>query len=279
MPESSDSGRPAPRTSTHSLVVEAIENRILSGELGVGDMLPPERQLAEQLGVSRAAAREAIRVLEGHGVLESHVGSGSRAGTFITSMPTAALSRFLKLHVALNNFDIDEVVQTRMILEVESARMAADQHEPEVLERMAEELAVMDGWNGEISREEFGDADTRFHVALARGGGNRLFADMTQAIRESLRAPLLAGYRSREDWESLQESLQVQHRALLDAVSRGDADQAARLAAEHIRTSYQVLSVPGESVESGSSGSSGDRGVDLPVERARGPRETNIVGE
>lgn len=253
MSEISDPGRPVPRASTHSLVVEAIENRILSGELGVGDMLPPERQLAEQLGVSRAAAREAIRVLEGHGVLESHVGSGARAGTFITSMPTAALSRFLKLHVALNNFHLDEVVQTRMILEVESARMAAVRRDPGVLERMEKELLAMDGGHGvdgtvagDISREDFGDADTRFHVALARGGGNRLFADMTQAIRESLRAPLLEGYRSREDWASVRETLQDQHRALLEAVTRGDADLAAQLAAEHIRTSYQVLPGAGE---------------------------------
>ncbi|WP_334144858.1 FadR/GntR family transcriptional regulator, partial [Corynebacterium nuruki] len=64
---------PVVRSSTHALVVEAIEDRILSGDLTVGDLLPPERQLAENLGVSRAAAREAIRVLEGQGVLESHV--------------------------------------------------------------------------------------------------------------------------------------------------------------------------------------------------------------
>lgn len=246
MAESSDTGRPAPRTSTHTLVVEAIENRILSGELGVGDMLPPERQLAEQLGVSRAAAREAIRVLESHGVLESHVGSGARAGTFITSMPTAALSRFLKLHVALNNFALDEVVQTRLILEVESAAMAARRGDPEVLHRMGEEFAVMDAPG--IDREEFGDADTRFHVALARGGGNHLFADMTQAIRESLRAPLLIGYRAHTDWEGLRELLQAQHRALLDAVAAGDGDLAAELAAEHIRTSYRAL--PGQHGES-----------------------------
>lgn len=238
MEDSPDTGR-TQRTSTHSLVVEAIENRILSGELGVGDMLPPERQLAEQLGVSRAAAREAIRVLESHGVLESHVGSGARAGTFIASMPSAALSRFLKLHVALNNFTLDEVVQTRLILEVESAGMAAERRDPAVLDRMREELAVMDA--EELDREAFGDADTRFHVALARGGGNRLFADMTQAIRESLRAPLLEGYRARQDWEELRDTLQQEHRGLLAAVAEGDAARASRLAADHIRTSYRLL--------------------------------------
>lgn len=239
MNEHSDPERSAPRTSTHSLVVEAIENRILSGELGVGDALPPERQLAEQLGVSRAAAREAIRVLESHGVLESHVGSGTRAGTFIAATPTVALSRFLKLHVALNNFALEEVVQTRLILEVESAAMAARRGDPEVLHRMGEELAVMD--RQDIGREEFGDADTRFHVALARGGGNRLFADMTQAIRESLRAPLLEGYRAHLDWDGLRDLLQEQHRSLLEAVAAGNGEQAAELAREHIRTSYRAL--------------------------------------
>lgn len=93
----------------------------------------------------------------------------------------------------------------------------------------------------DLDREDFGDADTRFHVALARGGGNRLFADMTQAIRESLRAPLLDGYRAHEDWSGLRETLQHQHRELLAAVAAGDAERASQLAAEHIHTSYQVL--------------------------------------
>lgn len=225
------------RTSTHSLVVEAIENRILSGELSVGDMLPPERQLAEQLGVSRAAAREAIRVLESHGVLESHVGSGARAGTFISAMPTAALSRFLKLHVALNNFAPGEVLQTRLILEVESAVMASKRRDPESLEAMATEIARMDAASED--REAFGDADIRFHIALLRGSGNRLFADMAQAIRESLRATLLRGFLAREDWPQLHTTLQDQHRELLDAIASGDGDVAARVAAEHIRTSYR----------------------------------------
>lgn len=239
MEDSADAGLTVPRTSTHTLVVEAIENRILSGELGVGDMLPPERQLAEQLGVSRAAAREAIRVLESHGVLESHVGSGAKAGTFITATPSVALSRFLKLHVALNNFTLEEVVRTRMILEVESAAMAARNRDPEILERMREEFAVM-GAAG-VDRESFGDADTRFHIALARGGGNRLFADMTQAIRESLRAPLLHGYRIHDDWDGLRGRLQDQHRDILDAVTAGDEQRASAVVEEHIRTSCEVL--------------------------------------
>ncbi|MGJ0182267.1 FadR/GntR family transcriptional regulator [Corynebacterium glyciniphilum] len=230
---------PVPRIRTHQMVVDAIENQILSGALHVGDLLPAERTLSEQLQVSRAAVREAIRVLEGQGVLESNVGSGHKAGTFIAAMPSEALSRFLRLHVALSNFGLAEVVQTRTILEVESARLAATEQDADALDGMRTAIGDMDRHG--VSREEFNDADTRFHIALAHGAGNRLFADMTQAIRESLRLPILKGFRDQENWESVADTLREQHKAILTAVERGDAEGAGALMAEHISTAYHSL--------------------------------------
>jgi GntR family transcriptional repressor for pyruvate dehydrogenase complex len=221
------------------MVVEAIENQILSGALHVGDLLPAERTLSEQLQVSRAAVREAIRVLEGQGVLESNVGSGHRAGTFIAAMPSEALSRFLRLHVALSNFGLEEVVQTRTILEVESVRLAAAEQDAAALEAMRAAIADMD--RPGVSREEFNDADTRFHIALAHGSGNRLFADMTQAIRESLRLPILKGFRGQDDWATVADTLRGQHSAILAAVEAGDVDRAGALMSEHITTAYRAL--------------------------------------
>lgn len=234
------------RSSTHALVVEAIENRILSGDLKVGDLLPPERQLAENLGVSRAAAREAIRVLEGQGVLESHVGSGKRAGTFVAAMPSEALSRFLKLHVALSNFDLDEVVQTRVILEVASVRMAAENKGDPDRESLLDEMreATVEMADRAASRASFNDADTRFHVALARAGDNRLFADLTQAIRESLRAPNLRGFEGITNWREFSDILRDQHGQILAAIEGGDADRAEELVREHIATASQSLPLP-----------------------------------
>ena len=75
--------KPVARTRTYEMVIDAIEEQILSGALGVGDPLPPERDLAARLQVSRPAVREALRVLEAQGVLRSAVGSGSGAGTFV----------------------------------------------------------------------------------------------------------------------------------------------------------------------------------------------------
>lgn len=96
----------------------------MTGTLVVGDPLPSERELAAKLQVSRAGVREAIRVLESHGVLRSNVGSGRTAGTFIASMPSAALTRLLRLHVALSNFQLGDVVETRILLERASASLA-----------------------------------------------------------------------------------------------------------------------------------------------------------
>jgi GntR family transcriptional repressor for pyruvate dehydrogenase complex len=221
------------------MVVEAIENQILTGALQVGDLLPAERMLSEQLQVSRAAVREAIRVLEGQGVLESNVGSGHRAGTFIAAMPSEALSRFLRLHVALSNFDLEEVVQTRTILEVESVRLAAAEQDGDALAAMRDAVEDMD--RPGVTREEFNDADTRFHIALAHGSGNRLFADMTQAIRESLRLPILKGFRAQADWGAVADTLRGQHRAILTAIEAGDVDGAGALMSEHITTAYRAL--------------------------------------
>lgn len=221
------------------MVVDAIEDRILGGALRVGDLLPAERTLSEQLQVSRAAVREAIRVLEGQGVLESNVGSGLKAGTFIAAMPSEALSRFLRLHVALSNFDLHEVVQTRTILEVGSARLSAQVGDADALAQMRAAVEEME--RPEITREVFNEADTRFHVALAHGSGNRLFADMTQAIRESLKLPILQGFRDQENWEEVIDTLRDQHRGILGAVQDGDADAAGRLMSEHISTAYRTL--------------------------------------
>lgn len=231
-------GQPAtPRVRAHQMVANTIENRILAGELHVGDLLPPERALSEQLNVSRAAVREAIRVLEGQGVVESNVGSGEKAGTFIAAMPSEALSRFLRLHVALSNFSLDEVVRTRSILEVESVRLAAVVRDPEALAKMHQAVEEMD--DPTVSREVFNDTDTRFHIALAHGSGNRLFADMTQAIRESLRVPTLRGFQVNQDWESLADTLRAQHKGILQAVVDGDAEEAGRRMAEHVETAYR----------------------------------------
>lgn len=235
---------PLKRARAHELVMEAIEDQIMAGVLRVGDPLPPERELASRLAVSRAGVREAVRVLESDGVLRSKPGAGREAGTFVAALPREGLTRFLRLHVALANFPVDDVVDARILLERSSAERAATHERPVDAERrMQDALDRMDAPG--VSREAFNDADTDFHLALADAGGNELAASMTAAIRDALRAPIMRAIRRSDDWPAISAELRRQHRDIHDAVLAGDGARAGRLAEEHIRYSGEHLPDPG----------------------------------
>ncbi|WP_119729189.1 FadR/GntR family transcriptional regulator [Thermomonospora amylolytica] len=231
---------PLPRSRTYELVLEAIEEKILSGELGVGDRLPPERDFAEMLGVSRSAIREALRVLEAQGVLRRpRVGTGPDSGSMLGGTASIGLSRLLRMHVALANFDLDEIVEARIIMERASVELAAAHADTKALARMRYLLDRMD--DPSVPREEFNDLDTEFHVTLAEAAGNRLIADMTTAIRGAIRRPLLKAFELLPDWGSVAGGLRRDHHAIYDAVASGDAAEAARRVEEHIRGFYHKL--------------------------------------
>lgn len=231
--------RPVPRVRSHELVIGAIEDQIMSGALKVGDPLPPERELAARLKVSRAGVREAIRVLEAQGVVTANVGAGPDAGTFIASMPSAALTRFLRLHVALSNFPMHDIVDARVMLERNSAMLAAAHAGEDKLAEVRAPLSVMDDIGADC--EPFNDADTAFHVAIAEASGNRLVADMTVAIRASLRQPILEAIRQVADWPGLARTLQAEHHAIYDAIAAHDGRSAADLTERHIRAAFNAL--------------------------------------
>uniref|UniRef100_UPI0027E22F14 FadR/GntR family transcriptional regulator n=1 Tax=Nonomuraea rhizosphaerae TaxID=2665663 RepID=UPI0027E22F14 len=120
-----DDWRPVRRTRTFEDVLAQIEQRIAEDGLTVGDRLPAERSLAEQLGVSRSSVREAMRVLETLGVVSSQVGRGPDAGAVLTSRPDTALTDLLRLHLGLASLEMREVIDTRLMIERWAAAGAA----------------------------------------------------------------------------------------------------------------------------------------------------------
>ena len=154
-------------------------------------------------------------------------------------MPSRALERFLRLHVALANFPVDDVIQARIALERLSARLATANARASDLAAMREALAAMDVAG--IDKSAFNDADTAYHVAIAGAAGNRLVADMTVAIRESMRLPLLDAFRNVGEWDDLVDGLRAQHQAIYRAIEERDADRAEDLVEEHIRSAWHRL--------------------------------------
>ena len=234
-----DEWQPVPRVRTYELVLDSIETQIVSGALRAGERLPPERELAALLGVSRPAVREALRILEAQGVVRSQAGKGPDSGTTIDRVPRDALARLLRLHVALGSFALEDVIDTRVSLERSSVVLACRHAGPQDLARIRTALLAMD--EPRIDLERFNQLDTDFHVALADAGGNRLMSDVTGAIRESVRMPILASMSAlpqtgEDGWPNVRDGLRADHHAIFTAVEAGQAEQAADLAEAHIRS-------------------------------------------
>lgn len=224
----------------YEAVVAWVEDRILDGRLQVGDQLPAERDLAARLEVSRSVVREAVRSLQAQGVLTPSVGAGRAGGTRVGALSSGALTRLLRLHVALAHFPLEEVVEVRTTLEVLSARLAATRATPEDLARLRTHLEHM---RSAADREAFNDSDTAFHVTLARAAGNRLAADTTEAIREALRRPLMELFTAldEEAYRALVQDLHREHAAIYDAVATHDPAAAEVLVEAHVRTAWRRL--------------------------------------
>lgn len=231
--------RPVRQTRTHELVLESIEQRVLSGELRAGDRLPPERELAPVLGVSRSALREALRVLETIGVLVAQAGRGPDAGARIVRNPDDALGRLLRLHFALGSYSLGDVLEARVQLERSSFQAAADHAPEDELDELESLLARMA--QPEVEVAEFNDLDTRFHVQIARSSGNQLTSTLTSAVRESVRPLILRALEATEDWPATAAALNAEHTELLRLVRTGEGSRAADLVEKHIRGFHGTL--------------------------------------
>ncbi|WP_225830431.1 FadR/GntR family transcriptional regulator [Streptomyces sp. NK08204] len=230
---------PVRQSRTHELVLESIEARVLAGELKAGDRLPPERELAPVLGVSRSALREALRVLETIGVLVAQSGRGPDAGARIVRHPDDALGRLLRLHFALGSYSLEDVLEARVTLERSSFQAAADHASAEELEEAETLLWRMRAPGVDVA--EFNDLDTRFHVLIARSSGNQLTSTLTSAVRESVRPLILRALEAVEDWPAAAGCLNDEHAELLRLVRVGEGAAAADLVEKHIRGFHGTL--------------------------------------
>lgn len=226
------------------LVLRSIESRLLSGELKPGDHLPPERQLAADLGVGRSSVREAIRVLEVLGLIRTATGSGPTAGAIIVATPSGGMSALMRLQVAARGFAVADVVKTRLVLEaaivveLAAAHAAAcpDSRSPDSLAPAVQLLDAMD--SADLTEAEFLALDAQFHLALAEASGNQVVAAMMAGLRNSIESYVLAAVPNLSSWPLTSARLRVEHRGILGAIQAGDpADATARVRA-HIAGYY-----------------------------------------
>ncbi|MCM3614584.1 FCD domain-containing protein [Microbacterium enclense] len=227
------------------VVLERIENDLRDGRLTPGDRLTPERELAAQLGVGRSSVREAIRVLEVLGVVRTATGSGPSAGAMIVTTPRGGLAAFLRLQVAANGFPLLDVVRTRIVLECDVAERLAQSDAD--LSGIHDILGAMDA--ADLTAEEFLALDARFHQALAEASGNAVISAMMAGLRSSIEGYTSAGAARLEAWPRVVDRLRREHRHIVDAVSRGEADEARETVRAHITDYYTEVAEALRSVD------------------------------
>lgn len=232
----SDAWEPVRKVRTHEQVLAQIEQKILDGTLRPGEKLPSERDLVVALGVSRTSVREALRALEAMGIIESKVGSGRDAGSVVTGQSTAALTNLLRLHLALAQISLADLVETRIQLERGAARGAAAAHTAADIAGLQTLLDEMR--SPELEYPQFNALDTEFHVGIARISGNALTANLMQALRAVVEHEMTAVFERLPEWRTVADALVNEHEAILRAIEKGAGETAADLVADHIRGFY-----------------------------------------
>lgn len=209
-----------------SEVVKQLTSLLTRGELAPGSRLPPERQLAEQLGVGRSAVREALAALEILGIVTVRPGSGTYLRDSMSELLPTALSWGLMLSAS----HTDQLIELRGGLEVQAAVLAAARATPEDITLLREDAETMAENLNDF--DKFIAADARFHLHLAASSGNAVLRDLLQSVRSLLRLWTERGLR---DVGQAQEAYR-EHVAILDAIAAHDPKRTEAAMREHMAT-------------------------------------------
>lgn len=212
--------------TTSEEVVQQLREMIHRGDLRPGDRLPPERDLAKLLGVSRPTLRAGIRTLAAVGVLQSRQG----AGTFVVEADASPAldANPLRLMASLHGFSNDEMFEARIALEMAVAGLAAERSTGEQLAAMSEEVAEMFAALSEP--EEYLVHDMRFHQTIAAASGNRILTALMNMI-----ASILFETRSKTVHRALdlKESADM-HRQIYRCIRDRNPEAARNAMREHL---------------------------------------------
>jgi len=223
--------KPIKKTRIYEEIVDEIKNLISQGRLKWGDQLPTERELSETFKVSRTCVREAFRVLESQGFLESRPGNG----TYVSNNAIDSLVQPLASFILKEKDYQIEIFDMRQLLESQLAYLAAEKATPENMAKMEK---ILKSQEEQIANGETGlDSDSDFHHALAEAANNRILLHIINTTKEFLA-------ESRESYllgeERAKKSL-PHHKRIFSAIKKGDGELAAEAMREHIEGVEKTL--------------------------------------
>jgi len=212
--------------------IEQIMNLIKNKKLRPGDKLPPERELAEKLSISRGSLREAFRVLESRGLIKSKPGGGR----YIREIRKNGHNNTENIILSLEKSSILELLEAREMFEVKIAKIAAQKATIEDIQLIEEALSKMNE-EEELKYGKETESDSEFHLAIANASHNFVFVNIIK-----LHLDLLRDTREKT-WKipGRREEQQEEHQTIFQAIKEHDSKEAGEAMLKHLKNVREVL--------------------------------------
>jgi len=207
-------------------IIKQIRNLITSGQLNSGDRLPSERQLASTLGVSRSYVRDAIRKLEFYGILRTM----PQSGTVISGMGITALEGLITDVLAIEEADFASLVETRVILEINAATLAAKKRTSEDIIALRNALSAYETKLSETQQAT--EEDLLFHLTIAEASKNKVLKSLMLIITPDI----LKNYAELKVCNSITVQKTIQeHRDILEYIVKQDVQGVKNAMKKHLQ--------------------------------------------
>jgi GntR family transcriptional repressor for pyruvate dehydrogenase complex len=230
-------------------VVKEIQRLIIEEKLEPGMRLPPEREFAEQIGVSRTVLREAIQILDAKGLLEVKHG----IGTIVKKIGGTQISEPLNMLLQTQGITLEDLHQVRTILEVEIARIAAQNATEEDVIKLKDVL--MDMEKNINNPEGFANLDEEFHRSLAKLSRNPLL----MMLLDSIGGLMFEVRISVSNYPDLFKTVMPDHQEIMAYIENKEPDKARQAMRKHLENARKIQQQFIQDKDKGSEGN-GDQG-------------------
>lgn len=222
------------RDTLSEQVTQGLIDFIDDQDLTPGDNLPSESQLAEDFGVSRPVIREALKTLQGEGIIEIVTGRNA----VIKPVSSAMLRKFFERAIVLKSTSFQDLIEVRRGLEIQSVLLSATRRTENDIATLKDILQQMRQHMNQP--EAFAEQDVQFHLAIASASQNPMIFYLVESLRDAMRDTILRGLQHRFTDESY-EQVQTIHQVILDAIIAQDTDAAQSAMQTHFDEALKAL--------------------------------------
>lgn len=215
-------------------IAESLTEHIILEQLKPGDLLPSTAKLAQDFGVSVPVVREALKSLAGQGVIEIINGKGA----VVKPLDSGSLQSFFQRAIQFELDAIIEIMEIRQPLEVQSAFLAAQRRTDKDIKALKKTIRAMRKEIHNIAA--FAELDVQLHKQIAAASQNKMMVHLISSIRDSLRDAIIEGLRRRNVKKELARVQEI-HERIIDEISQGDAEGAAKAMADHFNDAVNAF--------------------------------------